>query len=189
MIDTTILAIGGIALIAGAALGWWLPPHGRRPRRREEPPVRSILLPFTGEAISKRALQAAVRLARAEEAVIMPAFLARVPRHLPLEAPLPIEASRGMPLLEAIEQSAAVQGVEVNPRVSRGRTYRHALERLLAGEPVDRVIISADRDPHRGIPERDLMWLIEAVPAEVMILRPASDDPRQISGAHVRGHF
>ena len=34
--------------------------------------VRRILLPFTGSAISRRAFEAAVRLARVEDATIMP---------------------------------------------------------------------------------------------------------------------
>jgi hypothetical protein len=70
-------------------------------------PVRRIVLPFTGQAISQRAFDAAVRLAKAENATIMPAYLARVPRNLPLEAPLPAACAVGMPLLDAIEQAPA----------------------------------------------------------------------------------
>src|ERR1700742_5022452 len=44
-----------------------------------------ILLPFTSQAISRRAFEAAIRLAHAEGATIVPAFLARVPRNLPIE--------------------------------------------------------------------------------------------------------
>ena len=70
----------GVALAIGLALGYWLPPHGRRPSQQQQAvTVRRILLPFTGPAISRRAFEAAVRLAKAEDATIMPAFLARVP--------------------------------------------------------------------------------------------------------------
>jgi hypothetical protein len=62
------------------AIGYWLPPHGRRPARERPSGVRRILLPFTGQAISRRSFEAAIRLAKAENATIMPAFLARVPR-------------------------------------------------------------------------------------------------------------
>ena len=49
-----------------------------------------------------------------------------------------------MPMLEAIEQRAAAQGVAVDARIERGRSYRHALERLLEREePVDRVVVPA----------------------------------------------
>jgi nucleotide-binding universal stress UspA family protein len=152
-------------------------------------PVRHILLPFTGASISRRALEAAVRLARAEHAVIMPAFLAVVPRHLPLEAPLPAAAGIGMPVLEAIEQRARAKDVLVDSRVGRGRTFRDALERVLESEHFDRVIVSATNSPRNGLNALDLEWLLERVPAEVMILRPAADDTRIVSGERVAGHF
>jgi K+-sensing histidine kinase KdpD len=44
--------------------------------RRGQAPVRHILLPFSGQQISRRSFEAAVRLAKAEDAIIMPAFLA-----------------------------------------------------------------------------------------------------------------
>ncbi len=148
-----------------------------------------ILLPFTSQAISRRALEAAMRLAHAEGGTLMPAFLARVPRNLPLESPLPAACAVGMPLLEAIEQRASAEGVPVDARVSRGRTYRDALQRLLRQEPFDRVIVSATDGPHSGLRQEDLAWLLDNVTAEVLILRPASDDARRISGHAVDGHF
>ncbi len=163
-------------------------PTLRRNGGRDEP-VRQILLPFTGGAISRRALEAAVRLARAENAVIMPAFLARVPRHLPLDAPLPRQCETGMPLLEAIEQRTIAAGVAVDSRVARGRSYRDALRRLMDDEHFDRIIVSTVSDPRRGLSLGDLEWLLERAPAEIMILRPAPDDERRISGAELNGHF
>jgi hypothetical protein len=82
-----------------------------------------------------------------------------------------------MPLLEGIEQKARAQGVAVDSRISRGRTYRDALQRLLDAESFDRVIVSADADPRSGLPHDDLEWLIERVPAEVMIIRPREPVP------------
>jgi len=179
-----------VSLAIGLALGYWLPPHGRRPARQTQAvTVRRILLPFTGGAISRRAFEAAVRLAKAEDATIMPAFLARVPRHLPLESPLPAQSANGMPLLEAIEQRAAAKGVAVDARVGRGRTYRDALQRLLDEEHYDRIIVSATDSPRIGLSADDLRWLLERVPAEVMILRPAPEDERRISANGLAGHF
>ncbi len=184
------IGVGIAALIIGLAAGFWLPPHGRRPARQErQASVRRILLPFTELGISRRAFEAAVRLARAENATIMPAFLARVPRQLPLDSPLPVQCSNGMPLLEAIEQRAISQGIAVDARVARGRTYREALRRQLQEEPVDRVIVSATDSPHKGLTADDLEWLLERVPAEIMILRPAPQDTRQITPEGVAGHF
>lgn len=151
--------------------------------------MRRILLPFTGQAISRRAFEAAVRLAKAEDATIMPAFLARVPRQLPLDASLPATCTEGMPLLEAIEQRAASQGIAVDARVARGRTYRDALRHLLDEERFDRIIVSATNSGRNGLSADDLEWLLQKVPAEVMILRPAPDDTRRISADGLRGHF
>jgi hypothetical protein len=182
-----IIAAGGA--LVGIAAGYWLPPHGRLPWRDRPRPVRRILLPFTGQAISRRSFEAAVRLAKAENATIMPAFLARVPMNLPLESALPVQCSGGMPLLEAIEQRVSSQGIPVDSRVGRGRSARDALRHLLDEEHFDRIIVSADEDPRAGLSYDDLRWLLERVPAEVLILRPAPDDTRRISAAGVSGHF
>jgi nucleotide-binding universal stress UspA family protein len=184
-----LILIAAAALAAGLAGGYWLPPHGLRPARARPVTVRRILLPFTGQAISRRAFEAAVRLAKAEDATIMPAFLARVPRHLPVDSPLPAQCREGMPLLEVIEQSAALQGVAVDSRIARGRTYRDALRRLLEGEQFDRIIVSATDSPRTGLSGEDLQWLLQRVPAEIMILRPAPDDRRRISANGLQGHF
>lgn len=185
-----LVAVAVVSAVAiGVAAGYWLAPH-RRHRRESATEVRRILLPFTGQAISRRAFEAAVRLARAENAVLMPAFLARVPRDLPLESALPAQCNYGMPLLEAIEQRASANGVAVDARVARGRTYRDALRHLLESEPFDRVIVSASESRRHGLSGEDVQWLLERVPAEVMILRPAPDDTRSISAEGVvRGHF
>jgi nucleotide-binding universal stress UspA family protein len=185
----TFALIALAALALGLAAGYWLPPHGRLPSRHRPRPVRRILLPFTGSTISRRALEAAVRLGKAENAVVMPAFLARVPMNLALDAPLPAQCSNGMPLAEAIEQRLASQGLTVDSRISRGRSYRDALRRLLDLEQFDRVIVSAGNGDGRGLDNEDLEWLLDRVPAEVLILRPAPDDARRITAEAVSGHF
>ena len=181
------IAVALICLAVGVAAGFWLPPHGRRPARDRPRPVRRILLPFTGQAISRRAFESALRLAEAENAIIMPAFLARVPRTLPLEAPLSAACAEGMSLLETIEQAASSQGVDVDARVARGRTYRDALRHLVDTEHFDRIIVSATDTQRVGLSSGDLEWLLERVPAEVMILRPAPDDRRLLSANGLHG--
>src|SRR6478672_5638695 len=93
-----------------------------RDKHKDGAAATKILLPFAGQSISKRSLEAAVRLAKSEDGVLMPALLARVPMTLPIDSPLPASCLSTMPLLEAIEQSATRQGVRVDARVSRGRT-------------------------------------------------------------------
>jgi hypothetical protein len=109
-----VIVVAIAAVASGAAAGYRLAPRGRRPARERPLAGRRILLPFTGPEISRRAFEATVRLAKAEGATIVPAFLARVPRYLPLDSPLPTQCRYGMPLIETIEQRAAAQGIPVS---------------------------------------------------------------------------
>jgi len=154
--------------------------HGGGKPAAESDAVHHILLPFTGTEISRRAVDAALRLARAEGATLMPAYLAAVPKSLPLDCPIPREAAQAMGMLEAIEQRAVAKGVPVDARIERGRTYRHALARLLSEEEFDRVVVSAGATGTHGLSGDDLVWLLERAPAEVMILRPGPDDHRMV---------
>ena len=86
-----------------------------------------------------------------------------------------------MPMLEAIEQRATAQGVPVDARIERGRSYRHALERLLEREPFDRVVVPATATGSAGLSGDDLVWLLEKAPAEVLILRPGPEDERRVT--------
>jgi nucleotide-binding universal stress UspA family protein len=184
------VALALVALLAGLVIGLSIP-HARR--RRHHPPVlertRHILLPFTAATLSRRALEAAIRLAHAEDATLMPAFLAVVPLTLPLETPLPRQSRLAMPLLETIEQRATAHGITVDSRVQAGRTYRHALARLLEHEQFDRVIVSATEELRTGLSGPDLIWLLTHTSAEVMILRPSSTDTKTISADYLKGHF
>ena len=188
MIVAVVLFVVGVALGVMAAL--LLPGIPRRTPPSSRPTTTGrILLPFTGTTVSRRALDAALRFAKIEDSTLMPAFLATVPLTLSLDSPLPNQCQLGMPLLEAIEQRAAVQDVAVDARIERGRSYRHALSRLLEGESFDRVIVSATGDPRVGLSGDDLAWLLQHAKAEVMILRAAPEDTRLITPAGLKGHF
>jgi nucleotide-binding universal stress UspA family protein len=171
-----------LALVAGALGGYLLARRWRIGRRIEKPEaIHRILLPFTGTEISRRALDAALRLSRAEDATLMPAYLATVPKRLPLDCSIPRQAGQAMPMLEAIEQRATAQHVPVDARIERGRSYRHALARLLEAEPVDRVVVPAGATGTNGLSGDDLVWLLDRAPAEVLILRPAPSDESRVS--------
>jgi hypothetical protein len=111
----------------------------------------------------------------------MPAYLAEVPKSLPLECAIPAEAAKAMPMLEAIEQRATAQGIPVDARIERGRSYRHALARLLDRERFDRVVVPATDAGGSGFSGDDLVWLLEKAPAEVLILRPGPEDRRVVT--------
>ena len=137
---------------------------------------RRILFPFAGSALSRRALDAALRLARSEDAALVPVFLARVPLHLPLDAPLPRQAEVANALQEAIEQRAADFGVPVDARIERGRTYRHALRQTIEHERFDTIVIAGAAHGADGFDPDDVAWLLDNAEGEIVVLRPGSDD-------------
>lgn len=137
--------------------------------------VRRILFPFLGTRVSRAALDAALRLAQAEDATLMPAYLANVPLQLSLEAPIPQECGVAMPLLEAIEQHATRLGIPVDTRIERGRTPRHALIQLMEHERFDRLVVPAQTTSSDGFAPSDIAWLLEHSPAEIVVIRPAAE--------------
>ena len=150
--------------------------RGRPAAAAPRPGTRRILFPFVASALSQRALDAALRLARAEDATLLPVFLARVPLTLPLESPLPRQASVCLPLQEAIEQRAAAFGVPIDARIERGRTYRHALRRTIAAERFERIVMAAASNGGPGFGPEDVAWLLDHAPGEIVVLRPGAED-------------
>ena len=151
-------------------------------------PARRILFPFVATALSRRALDAALRLARAEGATLVPVFLARVPLNLPLDAPLPKQAQVAIPLQEAIEHRALKCGVPVDARVERGRTERHALRQTIAHERFDRIVMAAAPHGGHGFDPDDVAWLLDHAPGEIVVLRPGSGgSPGRVRTAADRG--
>jgi hypothetical protein len=138
--------------------------------------VLVVALAAAARALYRRALDAALRLARAEDATLMPVFLARVPLTLPLDSSLPRQAAVCLPLQEAIEQRAAAFGVPVDARVERGRTYRHALRQTFATERFERIVMAAATDGGPGFGPDDVAWLLATAPGEIVVLRPGAED-------------
>jgi nucleotide-binding universal stress UspA family protein len=152
--------------------------RGRDPAELTPAP-RRVLFPFIGDRLSQSALDAALRLCRADDATLVPAFLARVPLSLPLEAPLPRQASAAIPVLEAVEQRALGNDVPVDSRIERGRTYRHALHELIDHERYDRIVAAAAARRGDGFSADDVAWLLDRAPGEIVILRagePGADE-------------
>jgi hypothetical protein len=170
------MTVGLIAavVVLGAAVAVMTAMYLRsRPRHRViEPPAKAgrILFPFVAQGLAPRALDAALRLARAENATLVPVFLARVSLQLPLDTTLPRQSRICIPLQEAIEQRAAAFGVPVDARIERGRSYRHALRQTMAHERFDRIVIAAG--PGAGFDTEDVAWLLENAPGEIIVLRP-----------------
>jgi hypothetical protein len=178
-----------LALAIGATIG-----HFAMRRRRTDAEPRAarskILFPFVGRELSERALQATLRLAWAERATVVPAYLATVPMQLALDVPVGKACEEAFEVFEAIEQRAARVGVPVDGRIARGRNVRHALRMLLDEVPgATRIVVAAASDGgHDGFSVDDVAWLLRNAPHEVVVLRPdpegsalvpssAEDDP------------
>jgi hypothetical protein len=140
--------------------------------RKPEPGVARILVPFTGGELDPTVLSAALRIARAENATLVPAYLIVIPLELPQSAPMEQQVAIAMPLLEAVEHAALREGVAVDARVESGRTPIHALQRLWGVERFDRIIVPAPIGRHPGFTPKDLAWMLTHAPSETLILRP-----------------
>lgn len=150
------------------------PTRGPVARRAGQP---RLLVPFTAKQLDSTVLDAALRIARAEDAVLVPAYLLVVPLEFSLEAPVQHdELARAMPILEAVELAARRAGVPVDARIERGRTPIDALQRLWAAEPFDRTVVPAPRPRQPGFSPDDLAWMLTYAPNEMLILRPGPDD-------------
>jgi hypothetical protein len=130
--------------------------------------ARRILVPFVG-SLDERVLDAAIRLAKSQDAVLVPAYLLIVPLEYAEDSPLKEEVAVAMPLLEAVEHAALRAGVPVDARIEKGRTITHALRRLWEVEPFDEIVA-----PAPGFSEKDLAWVLTNAPAETLVLKPAA---------------
>ena len=148
----------------------------RRPSLDRHPRLRRILVPFTGGALDPTVLDAAIRIARAEEAKLVPAYLILVPLEYAPDSAMQKQVTLAMPLLEAIEHAALRSGVSVDARIESGRTPIHALQRLWNEERFDRIVVPAPVGRNPGFTPKDLTWMLTHAPSETLILRP---DPSQ----------
>jgi hypothetical protein len=171
---TAVLAcLAGSGLGASGVLAWHALVRRRALGMRQR--AARIAFPFTASGLSEPALAAALRIARAEHATLVPVYLAMVPLRLSLECAMPSEADVALPLLETIEQRALRAGVPVDSRIERGRSIRHALAQLTEHERYQRLVIAAAPDAAGdGFTPEDVAWLMGHAEAEVLALRPAA---------------
>lgn len=142
-----------------------------RGARHLTPSSSRIVFPFVAQGLSQRGLDAALRIARNEDATLVPVFLARVPLHLPLDTALPRECESGLPLLEVVEQRAMLAGVPVDSRIERGRTLRHALLELADHEHFDTMVVAAVDATEAGFHPDDIGWVLEHIDGEIIVIR------------------
>lgn len=142
---------------------------------RRGPHSKRVLVPFTRGHLDQTVLDASIRIARAEEATLVAAYLIVTPLEFPLDAPMHQQVVVAMPLLEAAENAALKAGVPVDARIESGRTPIHALQRLWDAERFDRIVVPAPPGGDPGFAPKDLLWILTHAPSETVILRPQPD--------------
>jgi len=170
-----VVALAGLATILAAALvvrsGFRL----GRPRGG----TRRILVPFTGGTLDAAVLEAAIRLAQAENATLVPAYLLLVPLRYAEDSPLRERVAVALPLLEAVEHAASRAGVPVDARIEKGRSPTHALQRLWGEERFDQILAPAPNGRGGGFSAKDVSWMLAHSPAETIVLKPSPNGAQQ----------
>jgi hypothetical protein len=157
-----------LALVAVIAVGVAV----ARPRLRRPDPAYEgkgrILVPFSGE-LDPVVLDAAIRVARAEQAELVAAYLLVVPLQYPEDSAQKEKVAVALPVLEAVELAALRAGVPVDARIEKGRSLTHALRRLWEVESFERIVA-----PASGFTAKELAWILTNAPTETIVLRPGS---------------
>lgn len=170
-----VIALAFLAVVLGIAL---LARSGYRLRRPHAGGSR-ILVPFTGGTLDPTVLDAAIRLAQAEKATLVPAYLLVVPLQYAEDSPLRDQVAVALPLLEAVEHAALREGVPVDARIEKGRSPTHALRRLWGEESFDRILAPAPNGRGGGFTTKDVSWILEHAPAETIVLKPTPNGTQQ----------
>jgi len=168
-----VIALAGLAAVLGIAL---MGRSGFR-LRRPHTGANRILVPFTGGNLDKTVLDAAIKLAQAESATLVPAYLLLVPLRYAEDSPLRDEVAVALPLLEAVEHAALRAGVPVDARIEKGRSTTHALRRLWDVEQFDRIVAPAPTNGRSGFSLKDATWLLANSPTETIVLKPTPQQP------------
>ena len=138
-------------------------PARRRGHRGSTSGARRILFPFIGDNVSESALKAVLRLARVEDATLVPVYIATVPLHLALEAPIP--ASAGRPCLCSRRSSsrppAPAWRWTAGSRPAARRATRSSSWSTPSGSTVS---FPRRRARQRRLSPEDIAWLLESAP-------------------------
>jgi len=166
----TIVIIAALVVVA-AVLG--LVAYRQRRPAVAHHGVERILVPFTGGTLDQTVLAAAIRIAQAQEATLVPAYLLRVPFQYSEDSPFASEVEVALPLLEAVEHAALRGGVPVDARIEKGRTPTHALRRLWEVEHFDWIVAPASSTGGGGFTTKEVAWILDHSPSETVLLKPA----------------
>ena len=113
----------------------------RKKRKQPGERARRMLVCLTGDASDQEILRYTVKLAEALEAVAVLFYAIRVPRDLPLTAPLAEEEARAERVIEVARKMLDGRGVITDCRIDRGRDLASSLAEALEDIAADPVLI------------------------------------------------
>jgi len=173
-----------LVTLAALVLGYLLVREYRRRLKREGlQPVSRILFPFDDRTYSPSALDASLRIARAEHAELVAVYLAVVPMKVSLDAPLRRHVNRAMPLLDEVEARAAERAVPVDSSIEPGRSYRHGLKKAYTRGEFDQVIVAASSNAGAGFDSDDIAWMLDHTSTELLVLKAAPGSHQILAAA------
>jgi nucleotide-binding universal stress UspA family protein len=143
---------------------------------------RRLLLPFTGGEPPEPLVELAVRLARAERAELVLAYLLIVPLRFAENDPSEEERLAAERRVEVAKRHAERLGIVPRTRVECGRSFTHALRRIWGTGGFDVTVVSAT--PGRRPSPAEASWILEHAPHQVVVLRPGSATPAPARWAH-----
>ena len=125
-------------------------------------------------------LDAAIRIARAEDATLVPAYLIVIPLEYPLDAPMQQRGARWRCRCSRRSSTPRCGPAYPSTRASRAAARPiHALQRLWDAERFDRIVVPAPAGGSHGFTPKELHWMLVHAPSETVILRP---DPTLAEG-------
>jgi nucleotide-binding universal stress UspA family protein len=130
---------------------------------------RTILVPAFERPYSKRCLAVASRLAKGAGGTVLLSYLIEVPRTFSLDADQPEEELIAEGVLADAEAIVRSFHVPVKTTITRTRTVRDGIIKLIQNEEVDLLVLGRRHDDARGILRELATELFEQAPCEVIV--------------------
>lgn len=144
-------------------------------------PYRRILVPITGEAGDRRALDLAGILAAKRNIDVVLVYVVEVKQSLPLDADMPQEVGQGEQFLAGAEGYARTQSEpkihKVFPELLQARTAGAAIVDEAIERDCDVIIMACKLRQHLGQPTLGdtVNYVLRTAPCEVILTREATD--------------
>jgi len=140
------------------------------PETSDELSFRRILVPFSGELASDRAVSLACKIARPDKAVVEVLYVVEVPMALPPTADMPDEAQRAAQAIQRSEHVGRTYRVNVRGMITKSRFAGKAIVDAAQQEGADLIVLPS---APRGRPDwsRTSEFVLRNASCDVIIER------------------